>query len=125
MLQRLQAVFHTKRNIAELLLAKLDHALRGWTTSGRNSSCVAIDDVYTELALDEDMISYNLDLIAVEPFFTSRDTFKVDSSLDVQVNRIFGERKSAGFKIVNEIGEKIASIDLRVRQNRFSSHYIS
>lgn len=32
LLQRLQAVFHTKRNIAELLLAKLDHALRGWKT---------------------------------------------------------------------------------------------
>lgn len=74
LLQRLQAVFHTKRNIAELLLAKLDHALRGWTTSGRNSSCVTIEDVYTELALDEDMISYNHDLIAAEPFFTSRDT---------------------------------------------------
>lgn len=50
---------------------------------------------------------------------------KVDSSLDIQVNRIFGDRKSAGFKIVNEIGEKIASIDLSVRQNRFCSHYIS
>lgn len=50
---------------------------------------------------------------------------KVDSSLDVQVNRIFSERKSAGFKIVNEIGEKIASIDLSVRQNKFSSSYIS
>lgn len=50
---------------------------------------------------------------------------KVDSSLDVQINRIFGGRKSAGFKIVNEMGEKIASIDLSVRQNRFCSHYIS
>lgn len=30
-----------------------------------------------------------------------------------------------GNKIVNEIGEKIASIDLSVRQNRFSSRYIS
>lgn len=50
---------------------------------------------------------------------------KVDSSLDIQVNRIFGERKSAGFKIVNRSGEKIASIDLSVRQNRFCSHYIS
>lgn len=50
---------------------------------------------------------------------------KVDSSLDIQVNRVFGERKSAGFKIVNEIGEKIASIDLSVRKNRFCSHYIS
>lgn len=49
----------------------------------------------------------------------------VDSSLDVQSNRIFGERKSAGFRIVNEIGEKIASIDLSVRQNRFCRPYIS
>ena len=50
---------------------------------------------------------------------------KIDSSLDVQINRAYGERKSAGFKIVNEMGEKIASIDLSVRQNRFCSHYIS
>ena len=45
--------------------------------------------------------------------------------MDIQVNRAFGERKSAGFKIVNEIGEKIASIDLSVRQNRFCRPYIS
>lgn len=50
---------------------------------------------------------------------------KVDFSLDVQANRIFGERKSAGFRIVNEMGEKIASIDLSVRQNRFCKPYIS
>lgn len=50
---------------------------------------------------------------------------KVDSSLDVQVSRIFGERKSAGFRIVNECGEKIASIDLSVRQNRFYRPYVS
>lgn len=50
---------------------------------------------------------------------------KVDSSLNIQVNRIFGERKSAGFKIVNGNGEKVASIDLSVRQNRFCSRYIS
>lgn len=50
---------------------------------------------------------------------------KVDSSLDVQANRVFGERKSAGFKIVNENEEKIASIDLSVRQNRFCRPYIS
>ena len=50
---------------------------------------------------------------------------KVDSSLDVQINRIFGERRSAGFKIINEMREKIASIDLSVRQNQFFSHYIS
>lgn len=50
---------------------------------------------------------------------------KVDFSLDVRANRIFGERKSAGFRIINEMGEKIASIDLSVRQNRFCKPYIS
>lgn len=50
---------------------------------------------------------------------------KADSSLDVQIIRVFGERKSAGFKIINENGEKIASIDLSVRQNRFCKPYIS
>ncbi len=84
LLQRLQAVFHTKRNIAELLLAKLDHALRGWTTSGRNSSCVTIEDVYMELALDEDTISYNHELIAAEPFFTSRDTLVDDLEIELK-----------------------------------------
>lgn len=50
---------------------------------------------------------------------------KVDSSLDIQINRVFGERKSAGFKIVGENKEKIASIDLSVRQNQFCEPYIS
>lgn len=50
---------------------------------------------------------------------------KVDSSLNVQIIRMFGERKSAGFKINNERGEKIASIDLSIRQNRFCKPYIS
>lgn len=50
---------------------------------------------------------------------------KVDSSLNVQISRIFCERKSAGFRIVNENGEKIASIDLSVRQNQFCEPYIS
>ena len=50
---------------------------------------------------------------------------KVDSSLSVRSSRAFGERKSAGFKIINENGEKIASIDLSIRQNRFCTPYIS
>ena len=50
---------------------------------------------------------------------------KTDSSLDIQIIRVFGERKSAGFKIINENGEKVASIDLSVRQNRFCKPYIS
>lgn len=50
---------------------------------------------------------------------------KVDSSLSVHMSRKFGERKSAGFKIMNEKEEKIASIDLSVRQNKFCRPYIS
>ena len=50
---------------------------------------------------------------------------KTDSSLDIQIIRVFGERKLAGFKIINENGEKVASIDLSVRQNRFCKPYIS
>lgn len=50
---------------------------------------------------------------------------KVDSSLNVQISRVFAERKSAGFRIINENGEKIASIDLSVRQNQFCEPYIS
>lgn len=50
---------------------------------------------------------------------------KVDASLYVQASRTYGERKSAGFKITNEKGEKIASIDLSVRQNQFGRPYVS
>ena len=50
---------------------------------------------------------------------------KVDSSMDVRINRVFGERKLAGFRIVNEKGEKVAGVDLSVRQNRFCRPYIS
>ena len=50
---------------------------------------------------------------------------RVDSSMDVQTSRDFGERKSAGFRIINENGEKVAGVDLSVRQNRFCRPYIS
>lgn len=52
-------------------------------------------------------------------------TKKVDSTLDIKIYREFGERKSAGFKIVNERGEKVASIDLSVRKNEFCIPYLS
>lgn len=50
---------------------------------------------------------------------------RVDATLHVEVYREFAEKKSAGFKIVNDDGEKIASIDLSVRKNEFSYPYIS
>ena len=49
----------------------------------------------------------------------------VDSTLDVLISREYGERKSAGFKIVDENEEKIASIDLSVRRNEYAEPYIS
>ena len=39
----------------------------------------------------------------------------VDHALDVVISREYGEKKSAGFKIIDENQEKIASIDLSVR----------
>lgn len=50
---------------------------------------------------------------------------KVDHSLEVRANRTFGRRKSAGFIIMNKNEEKVASIDLSVRQNKFCKSYIS
>lgn len=50
---------------------------------------------------------------------------KVDDSFDVRANRVFGDRKSAGFIIESKNMEKIASIDLSVRQNRFCRPYVS
>lgn len=49
----------------------------------------------------------------------------VDDTLDVVINRKYGEKKSAGFKIIDENQEKIASIDLSVRQNDYTESYIS
>ncbi|MCI9440291.1 MAG: hypothetical protein HFH15_03455 [Ruminococcus sp.] len=67
----------------------------------------------------------NLVIKENNPSRVERMTREIDFSLDVQVNRIFGERKSAGFKIINENREKIASIDLSVRENHFCRSYIS
>lgn len=49
----------------------------------------------------------------------------VDSTLDVVINRVYGEKKSAGFKIIDENMEKVASVDLSVRRNDYMEPYIS
>lgn len=49
----------------------------------------------------------------------------VDHALDVVISREYGEKKSAGFKIIDENQEKIASIDLSVRKNNYAKSYIS
>lgn len=57
---------------AESLFAKLDHALRTWTTSMRTSPRITVEDVYNVLSLNSAPITYNQDLIPVDPFFSSR-----------------------------------------------------
>lgn len=73
LLKRLTIVFNTKTDVAESLLVKFDHALRTWTTSVRTTSCITVEDVYTALAVNDDIISYNHDLIPADPFFVSRN----------------------------------------------------
>ena len=45
--------------------------------------------------------------------------------LEVYAVREFGEKRSAGFRIGNEKGEKVASIDLSIRNNGYTQHYYS
>ena len=42
---------------------------------------------------------------------------RVSPELEVYAVREFGEKRSAGFRISNEKGEKVASIDLSIRNN--------
>lgn len=60
---------------ADKLLGKLDHALRKWTTSVRNTSRIYVEDVYEALSIDDYISPYNHELIPAEPFFVSRKDF--------------------------------------------------
>lgn len=50
---------------------------------------------------------------------------KADNELEIIAVREFGEKKAAGFRINNSLGEKVASIDLSIRANPYSQNYIS
>lgn len=67
--RKLQDTFATTDYNAEMLLARLDHALREWTTSTRGDSKVYVEDVYQALSINSPSIPYNHDLIPSEPFF--------------------------------------------------------
>jgi hypothetical protein len=49
----------------------------------------------------------------------------IDTSLKIEIKREYGEKKSAGFVIIDEEGKKVASVDISVRKNDFSYPYIS
>lgn len=50
---------------------------------------------------------------------------KVEPELTIHAVREFGEKKAAGFRIDNVLGEKVASIDLSIRNNPYAQTYIS
>lgn len=74
---------------ADILLGKMDHALRRWTTSLRNTSRIYVEDVYEALSIDDYISPYNHELIPAEPFFESRKDFvgKIEAEL------LFGKEK--------------------------------
>ncbi|MCR8969792.1 hypothetical protein [Facklamia sp. 7083-14-GEN3] len=70
---KLQSYFLVSEEISDILLGKLDHALREWTTSNRGSSKITIEKLYSALSIKEEVVKYNHDLIPVNPFFDSRN----------------------------------------------------
>ncbi len=68
----------------------MDHALRKWTTSIRDSSIVSVEDVLRELSIEDDIISYNHDLIPSVPFFESRLSVveDIEKALSCPQNRV-------------------------------------
>lgn len=71
--KKFQTYFGVSANMSEILLGKLDHALRKWTTSHRDNSKITVETLYNELSLIEEVYRYNHDLIPVSPFFDSRE----------------------------------------------------
>lgn len=82
-LTHLSTGFGISLDDADKLLGKLDHALRKWTTSVRNTSRIYVEDVYEALSIDEYISPYNHELIPAEPFFESRQDFveKIEKEL--------------------------------------------
>lgn len=73
LLNSLKELFHVNDEQADLLLSRLDHALRNWSTSSRSKATITVEDVYDALSVNEVTIAYNHDLIPSDPFFASRD----------------------------------------------------
>lgn len=88
-LGHLATAFRITLDDADKLLGKLDHALRKWTTSVRNTSRIYVEDVYEALSIDDYISPYNHELIPAEPFFESRKDFVGE----VEKELLFGKEK--------------------------------
>lgn len=119
LLKRLQRIFNTKPDVAGILLMKLDHALRNWTTSVRRVSRITAEDVYAALAVDEGTLCYNHDLIPSEPFFQSRNGLvnKLETELldgNSRVVFLSGIPGTGKTNIVSKIsGKRNSIVDIR------------
>ena len=119
LLQRFQRTFATSKEVATILLTKLDHALRKWTTSCRQTSIITAEAVYEELSLVDTLISYNHYFIPAEPFFQSRNELVTSLEkilLDSSKSVIFlsGVPGTGKTNIVSKIsGKKESIIDIR------------
>jgi hypothetical protein len=85
LLTKLKLYLCVDDKVAESLLAKLDHALRKWTTSSRKKTEINIEDVYSALSMFEDIKHFNHDLIPVNPFFESRQKFINDIEAELKL----------------------------------------
>ena len=72
LIQKLKLTFQIDDEKADILLGRLDHALRIWATSSRETSKISAEEVYSRLSLSNEKISYNHDLLPTDPFFASR-----------------------------------------------------
>ena len=88
-LSHLSTAFRITLDDADKLLGKLDHALRKWTTSVRNTSRIYVEDVYEALSIDDYISPYNHELIPAEPFFNSRKDFVEE----IEKELLFGNEK--------------------------------
>ena len=86
---KLQTYFMISEEASDVLLGKLDHALRKWTISGRDSAKITKEKVYSALSVKEEVVSYNHDLIPVTPFFSSRK----DLVAHIEADLLDGEEK--------------------------------
>ena len=73
LLERLENLFAVAQSVCEGLLARLDSALRVWSTSHRGAAeAITKEAAYEKLCLEEDTIVGNHDFPPPAPFFPSR-----------------------------------------------------
>ncbi len=117
--EKLKQFLYVSDETAEILLSKLDHALRKWTVSDRKESKITVEELYSALSTKENVISYNHDIIPVNPFFSSRQELvdKLELSLLKNEERVIylsGVPGTGKTNIVSKLCcKKDSAVDIR------------